>query len=383
MAGIYVHIPFCKQACHYCNFHFSTTLNLKNDFIEALLREISLRKDYLGKDAIETIYFGGGTPSILDGKDLELIIENLVHQFDCSRVTEITLESNPDDMEAGKIKSWKRAGINRLSVGIQSFVDEDLKWMNRSHSGDQAEKCIHFAQDEAFSNISADLIYGYPQLSDDGWRKNVQKALELKIPHLSCYALTIEPKTALQHFIQAGKAEQPSAEDQARQYILLMQWLEDSGYEHYEISNFSLPGMRSRHNSSYWQGKKYIGIGPSAHSYDQRSRQWNVSNNNQYIQSLKNNVAPFDTEELTPVQELNEYIMVSLRTRDGINLNEILRRFGVDIKNQLFANSKRWLNDGNMILHDHCLILSREGKLLADGIAAHLFFEKEPSESPR
>lgn len=394
MAGIYLHIPFCRQACHYCNFHFSTSLKRKNDFVVALLKEIDLQKQYIGSDAVETIYFGGGTPSLLTGEELALIMEKLHSSFVIDPGAEITLEANPDDITLGansgdialdaaisgdrekgeKLKAWKKAGINRLSIGIQSFFEEDLKWMNRAHNAGQAIASIQQAQKEGFVNISVDLIYGGPTLPDDHWEKNVAQAILLNIPHLSCYALTVEPKTALDKMIHLHKKAPVNPEDQARQFILLMDWMEKAGYEHYEISNFARPGQRSRHNSYYWQGKSYLGLGPSAHSYNGVSRQWNASNNALYIDSLSAGKLSFEKEELTPVQQLNEYIMISLRTMEGLDPVLATEKFGAGLIRELMENATSYLNEGKMALKNGRLVLTREGKLLADGIAADLFF---------
>ncbi len=319
MAGIYIHIPFCRQACHYCNFHFSTSLRYKNELLGALLKETELQKDYLGNESIETIYFGGGTPSILQISDLRLQIEKIRETFNISKNAEITLEANPDDINEEKLAGWKEIGINRLSIGVQSFFEEDLLWMNRAHNSQQAVSSLQVAV-KYFDNITMDLIYGHPLLSNEKWKQNVEKVIALNIPHISCYALTVEPKTPLSKMIKEKKKEDVQQEKQAEQFLLLMQWLEDAGYEHYEISNFARPGRRSRHNSSYWQGKKYLGLGPSAHSFNDESRQWNISNNNVYIESLAENKIPFEKEILTPSQKVNEYIMTSLRTAGRIRL---------------------------------------------------------------
>ena len=394
MAGIYLHIPFCRQACHYCNFHFSTSLKGKNDFISALLKEMKLRKDYIGGEPVETIYFGGGTPSLLEAGELEAIMEGLRMHFAIDSGAEITLEANPDDIvqaaagegrereqAAGgdtggsggesRLAAWRRIGINRLSIGIQSFFEADLQWMNRAHNAVQAGECIRMAQAEGFRNISIDLIYGGPTLPDSHWMENVDRAIALQIPHLSCYALTGEPRTAMDKMIQQHKKQDVSPDDQARQLLLLMDWMKQSGYEHYEISNFALPGHRSRHNSAYWQGKTYLGLGPSAHSYNGISREWNVANNAGYIAA--GGAAVAETEILTPVQRLNEYIMISLRTMEGSDLSHVAGRFGAGAAQELGRRAERWVRNGKMMLTDR-LILTQEGRLLADGIAADLFF---------
>lgn len=365
MAGIYIHIPFCRQACHYCNFHFATSLHYKNDFIAALLKEISFQKDYLDNQLVETIYFGGGTPSLLSVDELALIKAKINSTFNIQAGTEITLEANPDDITEEKLLEWKQAGINRLSIGIQSFFEEDLKWMNRVHNAQQAIDSLQLAL-KHFDNITIDLIYGTPELTNEKWKQNVDTAISLNIPHLSCYALTVEPKTPLDKMIKQHKSEDINPDKQSEQFLLLMQWLEEAGYEHYEISNFAKPGWRSRHNSSYWQGRKYLGLGPSAHSFNGAERQWNIANNNIYIESINNRKIPFEKEELTPTQKLNEYIMTSLRTMEGLKL---------DIAGKgLLEKSKKFIDSGLIKLQDNSLVLTKEGKLLADGIAAELFF---------
>jgi oxygen-independent coproporphyrinogen III oxidase len=370
LSGIYIHIPFCKQACHYCNFHFATSLRYKNEMIDALLKETRLRKDYLDGKTVETIYFGGGTPSLLSADELSTMIKQLEHSFTIAAAPEITLEANPDDINEQKLLDWKKIGINRLSIGIQSFFEEDLQWMNRAHNARQAIDNLQLAR-KYFDNITVDLIYGTPQLTNEKWKSNVDTVIGLGIPHISCYALTVEPRTPLQKMIQQHKSENINPDKQSEQFLLLMQWLGDAGYEHYEISNFAKPGWRSRHNSSYWSGKKYLGIGPSAHSFDGATRQWNLANNNLYIQALTEEKIPFEKEELSPVQQLNEYIMTSLRTSEGLNLGQLNANAGKILR----AASKKYIESKLMILENDSLILTKEGKLLADGIAADLFFD--------
>ena len=373
MAGIYLHIPFCKQACHYCNFHFSTSLKLKNDFLTALLKEVDLRIDYTGNDPIDTIYFGGGTPSILNTDEILTILNKLSSRFNISTEAEITLESNPDDISVSKLTDWKNAGINRLSIGVQSFYEEDLRWMNRAHTGTDALRSVKEALNTGFQNITIDLIYGTPHLTDEKWHFNVQQAIDLKIPHLSCYALTVEPKTPLESLISKNKTPGVAAEDQARQFSLLMEWLQAAEYEHYEISNFALPGKRSRHNSAYWMGKSYLGLGPSAHSFNGSSRQWNVANNSVYIQSIVKGELPFEIEHLTPAQQLNEYIMTSLRTAEGVSIQIIRERSGADTADKFDRRISRFINEGLVEKNGQFYKLTKKGKLFADGIAADLF----------
>jgi len=369
MAGIYIHIPFCRQACHYCNFHFSTSLRYKNELIEALLKEIELQRDYLNGEPVDSIYFGGGTPSLLDISDLRFLIEKIKETFPVSIDAEITLEANPDDIDVEKLIGWKKTGINRLSIGVQSFFEEDLLWMNRAHNSQQAIDNLQLAI-EHFNNITVDLIYGHPLLSDEKWKQNIEKVNSLNIPHLSCYALTVESKTPLYKMINEKKKEDVSPEKQSEQFLQLMHLLTETGYEHYEISNFAKPGFRSRHNSSYWKGKKYLGLGPSAHSFNGVSRQWNISNNNIYINSLGKNEIPFEKETLTSTQQLNEYIMTSLRTMEGTDLNKIPEAKSFELR----AASRKYIDTGKMIEENNFLKLTNEGKLFADGIAADLFF---------
>ena len=372
MAGIYIHIPFCKKACHYCNFHFSTSTKQIEPLVDCLIKEIGLRKDYTN-ETIETIYFGGGTPSILSAEQIQKILLSVKDHYTVSNDAEITLESNPDDIAAEKLQQWKAIGINRLSIGIQSFREEDLLWMNRAHNASQAYNCIKLAQEHGFNNITIDLIYGVPNLSDKQWKENISTALSLNIPHLSCYALTVEPKTALDKLIQNKKKEAVDSDKQATHFLILMEALNIAGFEHYEISNFAIPGYRSKHNSSYWQGKHYVGIGPSAHSFNGNSRQWNIANNALYIQSINNNILPSEIETLTINQQFNEYVMTALRTIDGIDLNYLTEKYG----NDKFLHTKReinkWIGQGFAQVSEKNIKLTPSGKLMADGIASDLF----------
>jgi oxygen-independent coproporphyrinogen-3 oxidase len=378
LAGIYIHIPFCKQACNYCNFHFSTSLQLKDELIAAMIKEIHLVTEKANhsseKELCETIYFGGGTPSLLSIKELNNILASLFSKFEIAKDAEITLEANPDDITAEKLQLWKKAGINRLSVGVQSFLDQELVWMNRAHSSADSLRCIDEIKNAGFSDYSIDLIYGSPLLNNQDWLNTIDTVINKNIPHISCYALTVEPKTALHKMIAQNKKESVDAEKQAEQFVLLMNQMEQAGYEHYEISNFSKPGRRSKHNSSYWQGKKYYGFGPAAHSYDGIKRKWNVSNNALYIQSLKKNSIPSEEETLTSTQSINEYIMTSLRTLEGLDLEKINSLFGTNHVNQLLNASKIYIQSEKIIQQNNRLILTKQGKLFADGIAADLFF---------
>ncbi|MCC6288459.1 MAG: radical SAM family heme chaperone HemW [Chitinophagaceae bacterium] len=373
MAGIYIHIPFCRQACLYCNFHFSTTLKHKNDLIEALLKEIAMTEPFTAGEIIETIYLGGGTPSLLSADELKSIFSLLHSTFPIAENAEVTLEANPDDIAPENVRLWKEVGINRLSIGIQSFFEEDLKWMNRAHNAQQALQCIAEAQQAGFNNLSVDLIYGAPTLTDENWKYNVDRVLQLQVPHISCYALTVEPKTALQQFISKHKMQDVDPDQQARQFLQLINWLNKAGYEHYEISNFSLPGRRSRHNTSYWQGKPYYGFGPSAHSFDGiKTRSWNISNNALYTKSITAGILPVEKEVLTKTQQVNEYIMTSLRTSEGVDLNKIKNVFGENYYNSI-CKTVSLLGKEHVVVNDERIILTKEGKLFADGLAAALF----------
>lgn len=373
MAGIYLHIPFCKQACYYCNFHFSTSLARKADMVQCLLQEMELQRGYLGSERVDTIYFGGGTPSLLDTAELQQLLSRVYSTFDVAPDAEITLEANPDDLDTDKLLSLREAGINRLSIGVQSFHEADLQWMNRAHNSRQALDCIVQAQQLGFRNITIDLIYGGPTLSDEGWRQNVEQAIALGIPHLSCYALTVEPGTALDHFIRKKKMAATDPDKAARHFELLMQWLEAAGYEHYEISNFALPDWHSRHNSSYWQGKAYLGIGPSDHSFNGHSRQWNVANNAAYIKSITAGEIPAEIESLTTAMQFNEYIMTALRTSAGCNLEWVAEKFGAAQCLRLQQESRQFVDKGWMEAQGETLRLTKAGRLFADGIAADLF----------
>ena len=344
--------------------------------IDAMVKEIRLtaNPDPTGEGTIETLYFGGGTPSILETNELKLIIDTLKEKFVFAEEMEITLEANPDDLTTAKLQEWRSAGINRLSLGIQSFVAQELKWMNRAHNAAQSLECIDMIREAGFTNFSVDLIYGSPLLGDEDWIKNIDIILNKDVPHISAYALTVEPKTALDKMIEKKTSAPVDAEKQARQFLLLMGRLDAEGYEHYEISNFAKPGMRSRHNSRYWSGAIYFGFGPSAHSFDGRSRRWNVANNALYIQSIQKDLIPYEEEILTPTQQLNEYIMTSLRTMEGLDLNLVAKKFGREFSEKLEVGSEKWQEGKKVALNDSIIILTREGKLFADGIAADLFF---------
>ena len=373
MAGIYIHIPFCKQACSYCNFHFSTSLSQKDAFINALQKEIRISANAASAHKnIDTIYFGGGTPSILSKQTIQDILYTIYENFDVHKAAEITLEANPDDVNSSIVQDWLSIGINRLSLGIQSFNDDELTWMNRAHNALHALNSIDLIQQAGFTNFSVDLIYGSPLLSNEELQKNIQYVLLKNIPHIACYALTVEEKTLLYKQIHKKKSLPIDETHQSEQFHIMVTMLEAAGYEQYEISNFAKPGYRSQHNSSYWKGIAYWGFGPSAHSFDGlASRRWNVANNALYIQSIENNLIPYEEEILTPTQQLNEQIMIGLRTMEGISLKKLEERFG--IQQQLLEQAKIFIATGQIKLVDGHLMLSKEGKFFADGIAADLF----------
>ena len=386
MAGFYIHIPFCKKACYYCNFHFSTSEGSRNEMTGSLIKEIALRRKMIESndkkdlaivssvdEIIDTIYFGGGTPSLLSANEISSIISSIQTNYNVSADAEITLETNPDDINSEKLDSWKSTGINRFSIGIQSFIERDLKWMNRAHNAEQALNSIQLAREAGFENFSIDLIFGTPGLSDEEWENNIQTVIDLNVRHISAYALTVEPKTALQKMIELKKKENVNNEVQARQFLILIEMMRSAGYEHYEISNFAKPGFRSRHNSSYWQGEKYIGIGPSAHSFNGNERSWNVANNRIYIQSLQKNQIPSEKEILSSSQKLNEYVMTSLRTIEGMNLNFVEEKFSAKERKRIEKLLESKIEKKNFFGENGRIILTDEGKLFADRIAVELF----------
>ena len=339
MAGIYIHIPFCKQACFYCNFHFSTTLNKKDELIQCLIKELELRQSELQNEIIETIYFGGGTPSLLTKHELELLINTIYKNYNVAENPEITLEANPDDLSKKQINKLTTTRINRLSIGVQSFFERDLKLMNRAHKSKEALKCLEEAT-KHFDNISIDLIYGIPGLSNEEWLENIETALLFNIPHISSYALTVEPETALASFIKKGIIDNVDDDLAEAQFSILTEKLEHSGFVNYELSNFGKPNYFSENNSAYWQGKRYMGIGPSAHSFNGDQRSWNVYNNIKYIKSIKENMLPLETETLTVTDKFNEYVMTGLRTIWGVSLKKVEDDFGKSYKKYLLLQAE-------------------------------------------
>ncbi|MFC5282288.1 radical SAM family heme chaperone HemW [Pedobacter alpinus] len=373
MAGIYIHIPFCKQACHYCDFHFSTSAKYKDEMLHAIHKEIKLQKTYLENQKVETIYFGGGTPSLLSADEISKLIQTIQENFEVINDPEITLEANPDDLGIEKLKDVRNTAVNRLSIGVQSFYDEDLKWMNRAHRAYEAESAIKRAQDFGLENITIDLIYGYPLLSDLKWQTNIQKAVDFDIVHLSSYGMTVEPKTALASFINNGKQKPMDEVQSAAQFQYLIEKLTEEGFEHYEISNFAKPNKYSKHNTNYWRGVNYLGVGPSAHSFNGETRQWNITNNAKYNAQLELGKIPFDLEVLTLENKFNEYIMTSLRTQWGIDLIKVNTDFGCEINTKLLTFADEYLAKNWLQLNNEKLVLTKEGKLYADLIASELF----------
>jgi oxygen-independent coproporphyrinogen-3 oxidase len=371
MSGIYIHIPFCKKACHYCNFHFSTSLKRKEDMIAAICKELSLRKEELASP-LKTIYFGGGTPSLLSEKEINHIFETIKEHFGVENDAEITLEANPDDLTKDVIKQLAKSPINRLSIGVQSFFEEDLKLMNRAHSEKEAKESIIGAK-QYFDNISIDLIYGVPGVSNQRWEQNLKIALSLQVPHISSYALTVEPKTAFESFIKKGKIIPTLDSDFKEQYELLLSTMKEAGFVNYEFSSFSKEGYFSKNNTAYWQGKSYIGIGPSAHSFDGKYRSWNVSNNIKYIQSISEEKLPIERELLSVKDRYNEYVMIGLRTMWGISLIKIETDFGKNFVQYVLNQAQKAIEDELVILKEDNLMISEKGKFLCDGIASDLF----------
>ncbi|WP_228236892.1 radical SAM family heme chaperone HemW [Allomuricauda sp. M10] len=373
MSGIYIHIPFCKQACHYCDFHFSTQMKKKDAMVDALIREMELRKNELGDEVVETIYFGGGTPSVLELQELERLIQAVYDHYKVMDNPEITLEANPDDLSNDRIIQLSKSPVNRLSIGIQSFFEEDLKLMNRAHNAQEAENCIEEAV-KHFDNITIDLIYGIPGMDHDRWKANIQKALDFGLPHISSYALTVEPKTALEKLIQKGTVPQVDDGQAQEQFHILVDVLEEHGFVNYEISNFGKPGYFSKNNTAYWQGKTYLGIGPSAHSYDGLSRAWNIRNNSLYIKQIQQGILPSEKETLTVTDRYNEYVMTGLRTIWGVSKEKIAKEFGSSYANYLEQQSEKFIEQQLLFWEDAILRTTKQGKFLADGIAADLFF---------
>lgn len=372
MAALYIHIPFCKQACIYCDFHFSTSLKKKGELVEALRGELQMRKNE-PTEKIETIYFGGGTPSLLDKDELESIFKTVYQNYDVVAHPEITLEANPDDLSEDKIRQLSGSKVNRLSIGVQSFFEDDLKWMNRSHNAEQAWAALKTAK-TYFNNISMDLIYGVPGMDDAKWKENLEKTLELGIPHVSAYALTVESQTVLGKLIERGKMGPLDEAAAKSHYDILVKTMEEAGYVNYEFSNYGRPGYFSQNNTAYWFGKPYLGIGPSAHGFDGKKRMWNVKNNTLYSKAIERGELPQETENLTTKDRYNEYIMTRLRTQWGISLPEIQDKFGDKFSRHLEKEAAHLFEENLLTQSNAHIHISKQGKFLGDGISAELFY---------
>lgn len=371
---IYLHIPFCKQKCSYCNFHFSTSFNLKDEMLLAIKKEIGLRHNEVENKTLKSLYFGGGTPSVLSVDEIKSLLDEFQKYFSFDENIEITLESNPDDLNKNFLKELSQTEINRLSIGTQSFFDEDLKLMNRAHNASEAESSIKRAQDFGLENISIDLIYGSPTSNFEIWKENLNKTIELQVPHVSSYALTVEPKTALEKWIENGKVKSPEEAEQNQEFYYMSDFLKDNGFDHYEISNFGKPGFHSKHNSAYWKSEPYLGIGPSAHSYNGNlERSWIVANNSLYIKNINQNIIPKETEILSEKDRFNEMMMIGLRTIWGVDLNKINQNFSPEIIDYFNEEIKNKIESGILKIEENHLLIPEKHWFLADGIASDLF----------
>ena len=373
VAGIYIHIPFCRRACSYCNFHFSTSTDLKSQVVQSILDEAELRQGYLGHQEIETVYFGGGTPSLLSKDELEQIWTRLDVLFELSPDAEVTLEANPDDLDAQKIIALRSSPVNRLSIGVQSFHDPDLRFMGRIHNTDEALHAIRGAQDAGIENISIDLIYGLPESGSRIWERNLEQVEKLGVQHLAAYQLTVEPKTLLAHQVKNKKVVLPPDDLVVEQFGILTQWSEAFDWEHYEISNLSKPGMHSRHNSSYWHGIPYLGLGPSAHSFDGKSRSWNVSNNARYIRAITEKTPLIDEEQLSVTDRYNETVMTGLRLAEGVNLEHI-EHISPDLLSHFTTQIQPWIDNGSVTRKEDHYLIRTSARIFADRIASDCFF---------
>lgn len=373
MAGIYFHIPFCKQACHYCDFHFSTNLAIREEMVETMKRELQLQQDYLTGEQIETIYFGGGTPSLLTADELNSLMSEARSYFDVIPTAEVTIEANPDDLSLKHLQALRAIGVNRLSIGIQSFQDDVLRFLNRAHNAQSAFECITDSRAAGFQNISIDLIYAIPGQSEEAWAENIRTAIKLSPEHISAYNLTIEPKTVFGNWSSKGRLVPVIEDHAARQLELLVNILDDAGYQQYEISNFSRPGFESKHNSSYWERKMYLGIGPSAHSYNKESRQHNIKNNYTYVKSVREGQIPFEKEILSREDHVNEYLLTTLRTRWGADLTVIRDDYNYDLLSAQKEYVDNLLAQQLATVENNLLKLTTKGRMMADKISSDLF----------
>ena len=372
VAGIYLHIPFCKQQCTYCDFHFSTSFEeYRAEMVKSIAHELKDRMSYLEKKPVKTIYFGGGTPSILKKYEISELLESIYANYEVSPMAEISLEANPDDISTASLREWKQLGINRLSIGLQSFKEDDLQWMNRAHTVNEAQNCVRLAQSEGFDNLTVDLIYGLPNLSMEEWRNHIQTVIDFGVPHVSAYCLTVEEKTVLHNMVEKGKIETVSDDTQGEQFLELLNVLEHNGYQQYEISNFAKPGFESQHNGNYWKGEWYLGVGPSAHSFNGTSRSWNIANNRRYLKAIEGKMDYSEKEELSTENQFNERVLIGLRTAVGVDLNELE---AISVPPRLFFSKiEGFVSAGWMTHEDSVITLTREGRLRADYIASELF----------
>ncbi len=377
MAGIYIHIPFCKQACTYCDFHFSTSMANKEKVVDAILKEMELRADFVRNDGIQTLYFGGGTPSLLNADALQKILIAVRANFHLAEEFEFTFEANPDDLTEQKVDMLAQKGVNRLSIGIQSFNDKYLEWMNRAHRTDESIACISRAQAAEITNISIDLMYGLPGLDAAEWKGEIERAIDLGVTHISAYCLTVEPNTALGYRVRKGKDNPVNEEAASEQFEILVRKLAEAGFEQYEVSNFAREGSYSKHNTAYWQGVPYLGLGPSAHSFKPAYREWNVANNMRYLRDIEAGILPLTREELSIENRINEWIMTGLRTKWGIDFEYGIAEFGVDLRIENRAFLEKIVVEEEAALTGSTLKLTPKGLFLADGIAAELFVVDE------
>lgn len=372
MAGIYIHVPFCRKACHYCDFHFSTSLALRSEMVQAIATELRTRSSEI-KDTVETIYFGGGTPSVLSEDDIGQLLSEVKRNYTVIDNAEISFEANPDDCTPEKLHLWKKSGINRLSIGVQSFRQADLDWMNRSHDSDQATSAILQAQAAGFEDINLDLIYGIPEMPQSVWEQNVAKALQLPINHISAYSLTVEPGTALNHFIKTNQSAPLNDEKAADEFDYLLRMIEERGWEQYEISNFCQPSAYAKHNTNYWKQKPYVGVGPSAHSFDGKQRRWNIANNPLYLKAIAEETVFWESETLSVKDQVNEHIMLGLRTKWGVDLQTLLEKFGYNVLEERSIEIEQFVSSKALVQTTDRLYLTRTGIMLGDHIASELF----------
>lgn len=372
MAGIYIHIPFCRQKCYYCDFYKTVNTSLKQKFLSVLNEEAKLRKNYLQNETVKTIYFGGGTPSVLEISELNKILSEIHSHFEVSSEAEITFEANPDDLTTEYLKEIKQAGINRLSIGIQAFQNTHLKKMNRRHDAAQAVEAVENAARLGFSNLSVDLIYGLPGLTETEWKESLHQVFQLPVQHLSAYHLTYHEGTAFHTWLKKGTLKELNETESVEQFNTLIDEAAKAGFEQYEISNFARNSLYSKHNTAYWTGEKYLGLGPSAHSFDQKSRRWNVSHVESYIKGIENKISYFEEEVLSEKDRYNEYILTRIRTKWGVSLAIVNRQFGKKYEDYLSVQCKKYLQSGNILFNEGILTLSRNGLFISDDIMTDL-----------